>query len=229
MKQSTLIALAFAAFTSATPLLETRADCAPVHIIAARASTEAAGPGIIGDVMDDVVSQSSQTITTASVDYPATLTDYAASSASGTAALKTMLTNQVAACPNQKIVLMGYSQGAHVIGDTLGGGGGPTVLLGAKTAPVATSVSDKVVAVVLMGDPRHVAGESFQEGTATLLKGLFPRGSDQSLESFSSKIHSFCDIGDLFCASGTSTLIHLAYVTKYGSEAVDFVLGKIGN
>lgn len=79
-----------------------------------------------------------------------------------------------------------------------------------------------------MGDPRHIVGESFQEGTA-ITQGLFPRGSDQSLESFSSKIHSYCDFGDLFCASGTSTLIHLAYVTKYGSEAVDFVLGKIGN
>lgn len=140
MKQTIFTVLVLAAFTSASPLLETRAACAPVHIIAARASGESPGAGIIGSLVDAVIDGSSQTITTAVVNYPATLANYASSSAAGTAALKAQLTSQVAACPSQKIVLVGYSQGAHIIGDTLGGGGGG-LTLGPKTAAVPASVS----------------------------------------------------------------------------------------
>lgn len=140
MKQTIFTVLALAAFASASPLLDTRAACAPVHIIAARASGESPGAGIIGSLVDAVIDGSSQSITTAVVDYPATLANYASSSAAGTAALKAQLTSQVAACPTQKIVLVGYSQGAHIIGDTLGGGGGDSSL-GPKTAAVPASVS----------------------------------------------------------------------------------------
>jgi len=84
--------------------------CAAVHIIAARASTEAPGAGIIGALVTQVQQQSRQTVSTVAVNYPATLTNYASSSALGTAATKTLLNNQAAACPNQKIVLFGYSQ-----------------------------------------------------------------------------------------------------------------------
>lgn len=84
--------------------------CAAVHIIAARASTEAPGPGIIGALVAQIQQQSRQTVSTVAVNYPATLTNYATSSAQGTAATKTLLNNQAAACPDQKIVLVGYSQ-----------------------------------------------------------------------------------------------------------------------
>jgi acetylxylan esterase len=76
--------------------------------------------GVIGSLVSLVQTNSRQTVSTNSVNYPATLTNYPASSASGVAALKTMLTNQANACPQQKIVLMGYSQGAQVVGDVIG-------------------------------------------------------------------------------------------------------------
>lgn len=78
-----------------------------------------------------------------------------------------------------------------------------------------------------MGDPRHISSETFQQGTATL-PGMFPRLSDQSLEPFASKIHSYCDRGDLFCASGTSTVIHVGYTSEYNRDAAKFILSKIG-
>jgi hypothetical protein len=84
--------------------------CADVHIIAARASTELPGPGIIGALVQQVQVQSRQTVSTDSVNYPATLTNYASSSAQGTAATKALLTAQASTCPDQKIVLVGYSQ-----------------------------------------------------------------------------------------------------------------------
>ncbi|KAJ7851458.1 cutinase [Mycena leptocephala] len=178
--------------------------CSAVHIITARASTEAPGEGIIGSVVSAVVQGSSQTVSRESVNYPATLTNYDSSESLGVTDMRNKLAAQARSCPNTKIVLMGYSQGAQVAGTPC-----------------------QVAAVILMGDPAHVAGESFQKGTANNRNGIFPR-SNHGLEQFSAKIASFCDTGDEFCASGLSLPVHLGYVQEYGSQATAFVLGRIG-
>lgn len=201
--------------------------CADVHIITARASTEAPGEGITGDLIDRVIALSDQSITRASVSYPATLTNYPSSSAQGVAALKTQLTNQVSACPNQKIVLAGYSQGAHVILDVLGGGGGGS--LGGTTAPISAAIASHVVAAVSFGDPRHVVNQTFDLGTSRR-NGLFPRTAAQLqvLRGFAAKIQAYCDANDTFCDSGFSTNVHLTYLNRYENAAAQFVIGKIG-
>jgi acetylxylan esterase len=202
--------------------------CAAVSIITARASTEAAGEGITGALVTQVVNASTQTVSRASVSYPATLNNYANSSLQGINALKTQLTNLVNSCPNTKVVLMGYSQGAHVVGDVLGGGQGGS--LGATTAPVAASVSSHVVAVATFGDPRHVAsGPNFNAGTSNR-NGRFPRSGAQvsALNAFSPRIRSWCDANDTFCASGFSTNVHLTYLNRYQNAAASFVLNLIG-
>ncbi|KIJ29283.1 carbohydrate esterase family 5 protein [Sphaerobolus stellatus SS14] len=201
--------------------------CADVHIIAARASTEAPGAGIIGALVTQVQKQSSQTVSTDAVDYPATLTNYASSSAQGTAATMTLLTNQANTCPEQKIVLVGYSQGAQIIGDAVAGGGG-VAGLGPATAPVPASIANRVVAIVQMGDPRHVVGQSFDRGTSTL-NGLFPRAANQQYSStLQPRIESFCDFDDPFCASGVDVEVHLTYLDRYQNTAAQFILTQIG-
>src|SRR5215831_278682 len=130
--------------------------CAQVLIITARASTESPGEGTTASLVSAIVNASRQTVARASVSYPATLSNYASSSAQGVSALKSQLTAAVQNCPSQKIVLAGYSQGAHVILDVLGGGGGGS--LGATTDPIAASIASHVVAAVSFGDPRHVTG-----------------------------------------------------------------------
>ena len=202
--------------------------CAQVSIITARASTEAAGEGITGRLVTQVVNASTQTVSRAAVSYPATLSNYASSSLQGINALKTQLTNLVNACPSTKVVLMGYSQGAHVVGDVLGGGQGGS--LGATTAPISTTISSHVVAVATFGDPRHVQnGPNFNAGTANA-NGRFPRSSTQwgNLNTFSPRIRSWCDNNDTFCDSGFSTNVHLTYLNRYQNAAAQFVLGRIG-
>ncbi|MET1075966.1 MAG: cutinase family protein, partial [Umezawaea sp.] len=164
-------------------------DCAAVHVITARASTERPGEGITAAMVSRVVSTSKQTVSRASVDYPATLTDYARSSGQGITALKAQLTTQVQKCPDQKIVLAGYSQGAHVVLDVLGGGGG--LGLGAATPPVPEAVASHVTAVATFGDPRHVPGQPFDVGTATR-NGRFPRSAAQlqTLAGFADRIQA---------------------------------------
>lgn len=39
---------------------------------------------------------------------------------------------------------------------------------------------------------------------------------------------SYCDSNDYYCDGGTSIVVHANYVTKYHSEAVDFVVGLLG-
>jgi len=212
---------------SAIPTAAPTSPCAAVHIIAARASTEAPGPGIIGALVTQVQNSSKQTVSTVAVDYPATLTNYASSSAQGTSATMTLLNNQVKACPSQKIVLVGYSQGAQVIGDAVAGGGG-AVGLGPATAPVSAAVANKVVAIVQMGDPRHVPGESFDRGTS-VRDGLFPRlASQQYSSTLQPRILSFCDFNDPFCDSGADVEVHLTYLDRDQNTAAQFILTQIG-
>ena len=221
------LALTAVATIDANAVAAPSGSCAQVAIITARASTEAPGEGITGALVTQIVNSSAQTVSRASVDYPATLTNYASSSAQGVAALKTQLTNEVNACPTAKVVLLGYSQGAHVVLDTLGGGGGG--VLGPTTAPVASSVAGHVAAVVTFGDPRHVVGQAYDLGTSTR-NGLFPRTSTQLsvLAGMAAKIHSYCDSGDEFCDSGTSLTVHLTYLDRYQNAAASFVLGRVG-
>jgi cutinase len=214
----------------ATPALAVASSggCAQVSIITARASTEAAGEGITGALVTQVVDASTQTVSRASVNYPATLNNYASSSLQGINALKSQLTTLVQTCPSTKVVLMGYSQGAHVVLDVLGGGQGGS--LGTATAPIASSIASHVVAVATFGDPRHVvSGPNFNAGTSTR-NGLFPRNSTQIslLNTFSPRIRAWCDANDEFCASGTSLNVHLTYLNRYQNDAANFVLGLIG-
>jgi acetylxylan esterase len=201
--------------------------CAQVSIITARASTESAGEGITGALVTQVVNASAQTVSRASVSYPATLNNYANSSLQGINAAKTQITNLVNSCPNTKIVLMGYSQGAHVMLDVLGGGQGGS--LGTATPPLASNIASHVTAVATFGDPRHVPNQSFDLGTSTR-NGRFPRSSTQLsvLAGFASRIAAWCDANDTFCDSGNSLNVHLTYLNRYQNAAASFVLGKIG-
>ncbi|KAG6899465.1 hypothetical protein C0993_010108 [Termitomyces sp. T159_Od127] len=204
MKYLLVIALVFSA--AATPIPGPIVGCSDVHVITARASTEAPGEGIIGTVVTAIVDGSSQTVSREAVAYPATLTNYLISESEGVTAMRAQLAAQVSACPSTKIVLMGYSQGAQVTGDVL--------------ASRATG-TDQVVAAILMGDPGHDAG------TANAVSGLFPRAPG-ALNAFASEIESFCDLGDPFCAGGLDIAVHLGYVEEYGAQATSFVLNRIG-
>jgi hypothetical protein len=202
-------------------------DCADVHVITARGSTEAPGEGSTGALVTQIVNASDQTVSRAAVDYPATLTNYADSSAEGVSALTTQLTAQVRECPDQKIVLAGFSQGAHVVLDVLGGGGDG--VLGATTPPISSSIASHVTAVATFGDPRHVVDQPFDLGTSTR-NGLFPRSAAQlrALAGFANRIQAYCDSGDPFCDKGLRVAVHSTYLNRHQDDAAAFVLDKVG-
>lgn len=201
--------------------------CAAVNIITARASNEPQGEGITGNLVTQIVNSSTQTVSHEAVVYPATLTNYTSSESQGVTNAEQELATAVQNCPSQKEVLLGYSQGAEVSMDVIAGNSE----VGGTVAPVSTSISSHVAAIANFGDPGHVVSQPWDLGTATL-NGLFPRSTSQLqlLSGFggSSKIASWCDSGDPFCASGADLTVHLTYLDRYQNAAASFVLSKIG-
>jgi acetylxylan esterase len=108
-----LLTLAMFTCTSASPQ-PAEEPCAPVHIIVARASTEAKGYGVTG-ILARALVKAIPGATSEPVDYPAVLSPYFQSEAAGVRAAKKLLTDYVIKCPNSKIVLSGYSQGSDVV------------------------------------------------------------------------------------------------------------------
>lgn len=129
-------------FIAAATAQNSSSDCVTgdaVHFIIARASQELPGPGIIGGVATDITNQLPGS-TMESVDYPATLANYQASEAKGVSEMTRLVTDYTSRCPNSKLVLMGYSQGAQVTADMLCGTNENTF---AATDALARNISDK--------------------------------------------------------------------------------------
>ncbi|KAF7936633.1 uncharacterized protein EAE97_007999 [Botrytis byssoidea] len=202
----------------------TSSACVPagaIHMIVARASTEAPGEGIIGSVAT-MVKASLPGSDSEAVDYPATLTQYQASEASGVAAMQKLVQAYAEKCPGSKMAVMGYSQGAQVAADVMCGTS-ETGFAG-NTQALSANISSNVVAMVLMGDPSHVPAETFNAGTAKN-NGLFARQNIAACPT--EKTVSYCDSQDEFCDSGNSLQVHLSYVTTYGTAAAKFITDKM--
>ncbi|TDZ37459.1 Acetylxylan esterase 2 [Colletotrichum spinosum] len=210
------------------------ATCADgVYLIVARGTTEPAGTGRIGSVADGVVAAvpGSQI---APVDYPAVFVPYDGSVENGTNAMKLQLTQYNSRCPNSKVALVGFSQGAQIVGDTLCGSIAENAAEGLDldfdpTAPVPASIIDQsVIAAVLFGDPTHAANSSWDRGTSRRA-GLFPRTNFTACQAYTPKIASWCDLGDRYCdASGnqTNNVTHGSYFGNYTEDAVDFIVAQ---
>lgn len=112
---------------------ELNTTCDRVHYIIARGTTEGY-PGSLGSLVDILLAKFPNS-NYEDIIYPATqetTTDsYWQGLANGTQQIKSYADN----CPDSKIVIMGYSQGALVVGDLLAGGGNDSELGNMTTPP----------------------------------------------------------------------------------------------
>ena len=191
--------------------------CPDVELIGARATTERPGLGVLlTPLAQRLTRELPRTVRSTAVDYPASF-NYTSSVRQGVEALAGDLARTAAACAGTKFVLMGYSQGANVVGDALSG---RTVRGRAAGQPaVSAELADRVSAVLLFGDPTFTAGESFNvtDGTRS---GVFARGEGR-LDTFADRTQSFCNRNDQFCQGGSSLAAHLDYA-KSLDEAAQF-------
>lgn len=122
MRATTLLAFLPLATSFPIHIFSRQTTCATgVHIIAARGSTEDPGEGKV-QPLSALIEAGISGSDDVAVDYPADLIDYPISETEGVTNMLSQIQSYVAACPDANIVLAGFSQGAQIVGDVLGGG-----------------------------------------------------------------------------------------------------------
>ncbi|QIK61901.1 cutinase family protein [Leucobacter viscericola] len=218
------------------PVVEPQ-ECSHYLVITARGTGEPSKGQLLSPVAKDISKARPGEVTTEDLDYPAD-TNVKEGGTRGVRVLIDTLNVQAEACPDQEFVLLGYSQGAMVIGDTLAAA--DTRMIGETTGALNADAAAHVLAVVMYGDPRFEGKESFNVGSFDPeLGGIMPRQLG-SLDPYADRISDFCVEGDLVCqaslAAGESRDAvdsaqeqHVAYYTNgMQKEGAEFVIDKLG-
>jgi cutinase len=187
----------------------TAAACSDVEVVAARGTFE---PGTLGFIVGDPVLSALQkkatgkSLSSYKVNYPADLSP--TSAAQGNMDLVNHVKSQAAACPNQKFVLVGYSQGANVVDNSIGISSAGAVVGSPIVATLPAAVEPKVSAVLLFGNPIRALGKSV---TGT----------------YQSRTLDICAKGDPVCESGGGDVgAHLSYRDD-ADAAATFAAGRL--
>ncbi|KAK4212535.1 acetylxylan esterase precursor [Rhypophila decipiens] len=175
----------------------------------------------------------------ANIQYPSTVSgDGCRAIETGIAYGRTALTDYVTKCPESKIVVMGWSQGASVVGDLLAGGGGPGkgAMAGCtqKTTPPmdpTTAPGSHIVAIAFYGNPRHNANQKFNVGTGSGIDGVMARPADNLavLQTWGDRLQDYCAMGDVACNAGRDGGAHSSYFSNsYASIPAKWIRSKLG-
>jgi cutinase len=202
-----VVSVAAAAIGLAPPLIpQAFAACPDVEVVFARGTDEPAGVGKVGGAfVDSLRQQTHRNVGSYGVNYPANKDFLAATNgANDTSQHVQQMTNN---CPNTKLVLGGYSQGAAVMDIVTAA---PLPALGFHQ-PLPANAADHVAAVALFGNPSSRAGG--------LMSALTP--------GFGGKTIDLCNQGDPICSNGNQWSAHLGYVPAMTSQAAHFVARKV--
>lgn len=179
--------------------------CPDVNVVFARGTHEPAGVGEVGQsFIDSLTSQlPSRSVVGYAVNYPAT-DDYVQSAAAGSTDAQAHIQDIVTGCPNTKLVLGGYSQGAAV-----------TEL---ATSALPAAVAGHVAAVALFGDPTSAF--------SSMLAGGAPLPTISPL--YAAKTINLCMPDDPICSAGGDFMAHVSYIQAgMTSQAATFAAGKL--
>ena len=185
-------------------------DCPDAEVIFARGTNEPPGLGRVGDAFVDSLRQQTggMNIKTYGVNYAASKLQL--HGGDGANDLINHVKDTVSKCPNTKIVLGGYSQGASVIdivaGVPIGG-----ISWGSQLPP---ELASHVAAVATFGDVADRAGGSLPTQSAM----------------FGSKAIDLCNPNDPICHAGQGNEWsgHTeGYVPVYTTQAAAFVASKL--
>lgn len=198
------------------------ASCSAVEVVFARGTFEAPGVGATGQAfIDSLNNQLGGTpVGVYAVDYPASLDFQAAAQGVGDATTKVQ---QIAAsCPDTKIVLGGYSQGAAVAGyttfDAVPAG---LALPDSITGPMPPAVAKHVAAVALFGTPDTWFLNIVDRSAPPITIGHL----------YTAKTVQECNVGDPVCyAGGLDRSAHSAYKDNgTADQAAAFVAKQINS
>ena len=198
--------------------------CPDIGVVFARGTSEPPGVGGVGQrFVDSLRAQAfPRTVGVHAVNYPASNnftggTLFTQNVVDGIRDETTHVQGVTTVCPNTRMVLGGYSQGAVVTALSTSG----VVPAGvAAPPPMPSDVIDNVAAVVLFGMPAGWSAVKY--GTPAIDVG--PAYSDKALE--------LCAAGDTVCsgapASGSSAPHQQYAVNGMADQAAAFTVSKLG-
>jgi cutinase len=201
LSSAVTVGLAAAGLAVATAPVASAAPCTDLDVPVARGTFE---PGTLGLIVGDPVYQAVQnqlrprSLSSYRVDYPADLGE-PASVQKGNTDLVNHVKAQAAACPQQRFVLVGYSQGANVVDNSIGVSSDGAVVGGPIVATIPAELAPRIAAVLLFGNPIRAIGR-------------------QVTGPYQSRTKDYCAGGDPICQPGGGDfLAHLSY----GGNAAD--------
>jgi len=188
---ASVIAVLSTATTLGTPPASAAPKCTDIEVIFARGTDEPAGIGVVGQALVDTLRPmvKGMSVGTYAVKYPATW-DFLQAAAGANDASK-RIQSTVAKCPDTKIVLGGYSQGAAVMDVVTTS---PIAGLG-YTSPLPAKVIPHVAAVAVFGNPSARLGRP--------LTTLSP--------DFGARTADLCNTNDPICSLGRDFDAHTSY------------------
>ncbi|MGK2883059.1 MAG: cutinase family protein [Mycobacterium sp.] len=189
------------------------APCPAVEVVFARGTNESAGVGSIGQgFVDSLQAQAGgQSVSTYAVQYPATIDFPRAVEGVDDAGAHIQAT--AADCPDTRIVLGGFSQGAAVAAFTTAAVV-PQDYAGRE--PLPAEIADHVAAVVLFGKP----SPRFLSVIDAPDIAIGPLYAD--------KVIDMCATGDPVCSGGSEGSAHGSYVANgMASQAASFAVARL--
>jgi cutinase len=183
--------------------------CPAVQVVFARGTGEPDGVGRVGDALVDALRPlvKGKSVAVYAVNYPATRDFLRAADGANDASL--FVQNIANTCPDTKIVLGGYSQGAAVI-DAITVADQPQL---GFTQIMPANVADHVAAVAVFGNPSiRLLGNPL-----TVLSPLYGY-----------KTIDLCNGADPVCSNGDDVSAHSLYVQAgFATQAAQFVADRI--
>jgi cutinase-like protein len=178
--------------------------CPDVEVVFARGTTEPPGVGGVGQAfVDSLRSQlGGRSVGVYAVDYPASR-DFDSSTPAGANDASGHIQSMAANCPNTRMVLGGYSQGAAVID--------------LSTTAMPPQVADHVAAAALFGGPRSAFADTLSPGPLPTIGPLY-----------AAKTIDLCVPNDPICSNGVDMGAHVAYVqTGMTNQAAAFAASRL--
>lgn len=183
--------------------------CPAVQVVFARGTGEPAGVGRVGQAFIDSLRGQvrGKTLAAHAVNYPATR-DFARA-LDGADDAAAFIGDTVVACPDTKIILGGYSQGAAII-DLITA---PAEAFFGLARPMPPQIAPHVVALAVFGNPSNRIGG----GPLTAISELYGY-----------KTIDLCNGADPVCSVGDDVPAHSLYVESgMASQAARFVAERL--
>ncbi len=201
-------------------------ECKPYLVITARGTGEPSSGQLLHRVAKTISKARPGEVLTLDLDYPAD-TDVAEGGTYGVRLLIDTLNVQAGACPDQRFVLLGYSQGALVVGDALIDAA--IRLVGPTVGALSDEAAERILAIVFYGNPRFFGEEPYNSGDYdTATNGILPRPFG-SLDAYADRMIDFCVAQDFVCQSSMNLdeTGHVAYFKNdMREEGAEFVLDR---